>query len=383
MASNNYNVLFDAKLNIKNAQAEINQFIAKNNKLAKIDIKISDNITQQFKTATKSVDEFVGKISTIDKTTNTINTSFEKFTSQTNKWVDSQGKLNTVLASTSESGKRMTTWIKEYTDETGNLVKETSQYNNLSGRWQKVNQENVVTTKEAADAQAKLAKELNETSQASNQTASSIDNAAKATQSLGERLVTAAGKVALFKVSTTIVMAFYNAIGDAKDRVVEYDKALTELKKVWDDSYGSLDRLSKKLSEIGKETANTLTNMTDIATGIVKAGYNNERDIAIMAEYVAKLQNTADEELTAAEATSILVSQLKAYHMEASEASRVTDILNAVSAKQAVSSGDLSKALTVGSSSMATYGNTIEQTTALITAGTTVMQNRSQQVSRG
>ena len=58
---------------------------------------------------------------------------------------------------------------------------------------------------------------------------------------------------------------------------------------------------------------------TTAATGWLKAGYSEE-DAAKLAKYSALLQNTADEELSAADATSILVSQLKAYHMEADEA---------------------------------------------------------------
>lgn len=122
--------------------------------------------------------------------------------------------------------------------------------------------------------------------------------------------------------------------------------------------------------------------MVEAATGWIKAGYSDE-DAAQLARFSALLQNTADEELSGAEATSILVSQLKAYHMETNEAIKVTDIINQVSADFAVSSGDISKGLTVASASMATFGNSIEQTTALLTAGTTVFQNKSQQVARG
>ena len=122
--------------------------------------------------------------------------------------------------------------------------------------------------------------------------------------------------------------------------------------------------------------------MVEAATGWIKAGYSEE-DAAQLAKFSALLQNTADEELSGAEATSILVSQLKAYHMEANEAIKVTDIINQVSAEHAVSSGDIAKGLTVASASMATFGNSIEETTALLTAGTTVFQNKSQQVARG
>lgn len=122
---------------------------------------------------------------------------------------------------------------------------------------------------------------------------------------------------------------------------------------------------------MGTEVGRTMTQMTEATTGWLKAGYSEE-DSAKLAKYSAYLQNTADEQLESSEATSILVSQLKAYHMEVDEAIKVTDILNKVSAEEAVSSGDLAKGLTQASSTMATYGNSIEETTALLTAGTTI-----------
>lgn len=122
--------------------------------------------------------------------------------------------------------------------------------------------------------------------------------------------------------------------------------------------------------------------MVEATTGWIKAGYSDE-DAAQLARFSALLQNTADEQLSGAEATSILVSQLKAYNLEVEDAIKVTDIINKVSAEHAVSSGDISKGLTIASASMATFGNSIEQTTALLTAGTTIFQNKSQQVARG
>lgn len=111
--------------------------------------------------------------------------------------------------------------------------------------------------------------------------------------------------------------------------------------------------------------------MVEATTGWIKAGYSDE-DAAQLARFSALLQNTADEQLSGAEATSILVSQLKAYGLEVEDAIKVTDIINKVSAEHAVSSGDISKGLTVASASMATFGNSIEATTALLTAGTTI-----------
>lgn len=105
--------------------------------------------------------------------------------------------------------------------------------------------------------------------------------------------------------------------------------------------------------------------MTELATNFVKAGMANEADkLAVLA---AKYQNTADEELTAAEATSVLVSQMKAFDYETAESAiHITDSINQVSQDFAVSSSDIGKGLTQAGAALSTYGNSFDQTVGLI-----------------
>lgn len=94
-------------------------------------------------------------------------------------------------------------------------------------------------------------------------------------------------------------------------------------------------------------------------------------------------QNIADEELSAADASAVLISQMKAFRFEANEAEHVIDSINEVANKNAVASGDIGRGLTQAGAALSTYGNTFEETIGLITAGTEIFQNRSQQVARG
>ena len=70
--------------------------------------------------------------------------------------------------------------------------------------------------------------------------------------------------------------------------------------------------------------------------------------------------------MTTSQATDILTSILKAYNIEAKDSIQITDKINKVSADFAVSSGDIGQGLKVASASMSTMGNSIDQTTALI-----------------
>ena len=87
--------------------------------------------------------------------------------------------------------------------------------------------------------------------------------------------------------------------------------------------------------------------------------------------------------MSTSQATDILTSVIKAYNIKANDAIQVTDKINNVSAKFAVSSGDLGNGLKVSSASMSTFGNSIDQTMGMLTAGTTIFQHQSSRVARG
>ena len=273
----------------------------------------------------------------------------------------------TIQEQTHEYGT-LTTTIYTYKDALGNTVVETKK-TNAAG--QEVAQTTKTVTKEL-DKGAASAKNFGE----------SAERANYGVKNLGWSLGDAISRLTNFYIASLPIRAVQTAITDTVQTVKDFDAAITEMGKVTDYSGEKLRKYTKDLAELGTEVARTQTEMTEAATGWLKAGYSEE-DAALLSKYSALLQNTADEEMSAADATSVLVSQLKAYHMEAEDAIKVTDIINKVSANQAVSSYDISQGLTVASAAMSTFGNSIEKTTALLTAGTTIFQGRSSQVARG
>ena len=92
-------------------------------------------------------------------------------------------------------------------------------------------------------------------------------------------------------------------------------------------------------------------------------------------------QNVADDAMSAGDAASFIISQLKAFNKPASEATHVVDALNSVSNNFAVSSSDLSQSIGNASSAMAVGNVTYEETLGLLTAGTEITRN-SNKVSR-
>ena len=125
--------------------------------------------------------------------------------------------------------------------------------------------------------------------------------------------------------------------------------------------------------------------MLQSATEFSKAGFTPEES-AQLAQVASLYQNIADAEISAGEAASFITSQIKAfkdYGVEANNATQVIDKLNEVSNNFSVSSTDIASALTKQSASLAAYGNDLNSSIALVTAGTEIMTGQAGKVARG
>lgn len=202
------------------------------------------------------------------------------------------------------------------------------------------------------------------------------------TESALRRLTGSFNELLKLRASYSVISLFSSAIAQAKQSIMEFDSALTEYNKVTQLSSDGMEKQISKLKGYAKEVGRTTAEMIQGTTGWKKAGFTDE-DASILSKVTALYQNTADEVMSTSQATDILTSIIKAYNIQASDSIQVTDKINKVSADFAVSSGDIGNGLKVASASMSTMGNSLDQTTALLTAGTTIFQHQSSQVARG
>lgn len=202
------------------------------------------------------------------------------------------------------------------------------------------------------------------------------------TESVMKRLTSSFGELLKLRAGYSVISLFTSVIGQAKQSIMEFDSALTEYNKVTQLSSDGMEKQISKLKGYAKEVGRTTSEMIQGTTGWKKAGFTDE-DASILSKVTALYQNTADEVMSTSQATDILTSIIKAYNIQASDSIQITDKINKVSADFAVSSGDIGNGLKVASASMSTMGNSLDQTTALLTAGTTIFQHQSSQVARG
>lgn len=122
--------------------------------------------------------------------------------------------------------------------------------------------------------------------------------------------------------------------------------------------------------------------MVASATEFRKNSFNDE-DSAMLAKVANMYMNVADESISAGKSASFIISQMKAFNIEAQNAMQIIDAVNEVSNNYAVSSADVASALTKTSSAMGVLGNDFNQTIALVTAGAEILTGQASKVARG
>ncbi len=173
---------------------------------------------------------------------------------------------------------------------------------------------------------------------------------------------------------------FYLAIQGLKNvysNIKDVDSAMVELKKVTDETDSSYSRFLKNAKKDSQELGSNLSDFLNATADFARLGYtvSESEDLAKVA---TMYKNVGDDLSGIDEATSTIVSTLKAFNMNASESESIIDKLNEVSNNFAVSSGDLGDGLANSASALAVAGNDIDQTIALLTAGTEITQDASE-----
>lgn len=210
----------------------------------------------------------------------------------------------------------------------------------------------------------------------------SLNNQVKASKSVFQDFTDTFLKMAKFNTINIIYDSLTKSMSNAITITKEFNDATTELRKVSDLEGDSLKAYAQDLAEYGAEVGRTMTDMVNSATVFKRTGASDE-EAKNLAKVAEMYRNVADNEISSAEAASFLVSQMKAFNIEANNSIHIIDSVNAVANAYAVNTNDLQTALAKSAAAMATAGNTYEETIALVEAGTAVMQGQAGTVGNG
>lgn len=184
------------------------------------------------------------------------------------------------------------------------------------------------------------------------------------------------GKFAGWFSIATVVMRSVNELKNMYREVVELDTALVDLRKTTDGTNAQLEEFYFEANKIGKQLGVTTKEVIQAASSWSRLGYSikDAQEMAKTSSIFASISPGMDIE----QATDGLVSAMKAYKIEASDAlDAVASKINAVGNSQALNNADIVDFLTRSSSAMAEANNSLEETIALGTAATEITRDAS------
>ena len=209
---------------------------------------------------------------------------------------------------------------------------------------------------------------------------STAEQAGLKMQSFGDRISSKFKEYMAYFSVAEVFMYAEQALRSMFDQVVAIDSAMTELKKVTDESASSYDRFLTNAASKAREIGTTVDGLVESTADFARLGYDFA-DAQGLAE-VANIYAVVGDEIDSVEtATQSLISTLTAFKDEANGLSdsdfalSIVDKMNEVSNNFAISSGGIGEALQRSASSMMAANNSLDETIALITAANTVVQD--------
>lgn len=221
---------------------------------------------------------------------------------------------------------------------------------------------------------------VNNVSKAFNNVTLQAKAAGVATQSLSDKLKTQFSKYSSYLSVASVFMYTTQALRSMFEQVKLIDSAMTELKKVTDETNASYDRFLNNAASRAKEIGTTIDGLVSSTADFARLGYSF-KDSQGLAE-VANIYAVVGDEVEGVEgATESLISTMAAFKDEAVDVSNtdfatsIIDKFNEIGNKFAISSGGIGEAMKRSASSLDAANNSIDESIALITAANTVVQN--------
>jgi TP901 family phage tail tape measure protein len=185
--------------------------------------------------------------------------------------------------------------------------------------------------------------------------------------------------MAYFSVAEVFMYAS-QGLRDMFEQVKLIDSAMTELKKVTNETDAAYSKFLENAAKRSKEIGTTIDGLVASTADFARLGYGFE-DAQGLAE-VANIYAVVGDEIEGVEgATKSLISTMAAFQDEMNGMSNsdfamsIIDKFNEIGNNFAISSGGIGEALERSASSLQAANNTIDESIALITAANTVVQN--------
>lgn len=171
--------------------------------------------------------------------------------------------------------------------------------------------------------------------------------------------------------SVTLVQ---NALSGIVRNVREVDAAMTELKKVTDETDASYRRFLSRASETSKSIGSPLSEYTRGVAEFARLGYDM-LDAEQMGLAATVYKNVGDGIESITDASDAIIATMKAFDLQAEDSMSIVDKYNEIGNNYAISSAGLGASLQRSAAALASANNTLEESMALTVAGNNTIQN--------
>lgn len=209
----------------------------------------------------------------------------------------------------------------------------------------------------------------------------SAEGSSSAIKAVGENTNSLSGRIKglinNFKSLITTAKVVSSIIRFTKEmvsNVVAIDTAMTELRKVTNETEKSYDDFLDRASERSKNLGMSLKDTINATADFARLGYD-VKQAEELADAAIVYKNVGEGIKDISSASESIISTMQAFGILPEEAMSIVDKFNEVGNNFAISSEGIGEALMRSASSMKSAGNTLDETIALITAGNTIVQN--------
>lgn len=203
---------------------------------------------------------------------------------------------------------------------------------------------------------------------------SDIKGAGENTQTLGEHFGKLASKFTQWFGVSQIIMFAVQTVKQMVRGIIELDTAMTELKKVTDETDATYDRFLDNAVSRAKQVGASLNDVVTATADFARLGYNIS-EASDIADAALIYKNVGDGIESISQASESIISTMQAFGIETSKVMSIVDKFNAVGNNFAISSTGIGEALQKSAAAMNAAGNSLDETIALITAANTIVQN--------
>lgn len=365
------------------------------------EIAAQENLRQVEQERASNLDKIKSKLqSTLDNSVNTrgdlgVDVSYLN---------ELQNRLNAINTNTAEEEieqlKQAINSLKSGDSQILQVQKSIDKLSNKIAKLQDKKELDIITTEELAQLDEMTREMTNLTSiiddlssgatRSQTQISNAIYSATQSMNDLGSETTETTGLLSnmgdVFKNALSVGLGFnigsimQSQLSSVKETILEVDNSMKDLRRVTNLTSEEYEEITKSSNEMGISLGRTTTETLDTITAFVQLGESVEDSKTYLSEAALVLANVAD--ISVDESINAIISTMKGFGLEAQDVTKIIDTMNEAGNRFALTSADLAEGLRIGSASLKIAGNDIYETSALITAGTEVLQD-SNKVANG